>query len=78
LVSFKAIKLNVAFTIHEIVSTGDDFAFAHTTSAGQTRILNTNLAFKDSNNELFVFRKKQEQWKIHGYLFATPYPPESH
>ena len=75
---FKAIKLNVAFTIHEIVSIGDDFAFARTTSAGQTEILGANLTVKESNNELFVFRKEQEQWKIHRYLFATTNPTISH
>ena len=72
---FKAIKLNVVFTIHEIVSMGDDLAYARTTSAGQTEILAAHKTVKEANNELFIFRKEQGQWKIHRYLFATSNPP---
>lgn len=72
---FKAIKLNVAFTIHEVVSMGDDLAYARTTSAGQTEILAARKTVKEANNELFIFRKEQGQWKIHRYLFATSNPP---
>ncbi len=72
---FKAIKLNVAFTIHEIVEMGNDMAYARTTSAGQTEILAIKRTVKESNNELFIFRKEQGQWKIHRYLFATTNPP---
>jgi ketosteroid isomerase-like protein len=72
---FKAIKLNVVFTIHEIVSMGGDLAYARTTSAGQTEILAAKKTVKEANNELFIFRKEQGQWKIHRYLFATSNPP---
>jgi len=74
---FKAIKLNVVFTIHEIVSMGDDLAYARTTSAGQTEILAAHKTVKEANNELFIFRKEQGQWKIHRYLFATSNPTAS-
>ena len=74
---FKAIKLNVVFTIHEIVSMGGDLAYARTTSAGQTEILAANKTVKEANNELFIFRKEAWQWKIHRYLFATSNPPAS-
>ncbi len=74
---FKAIKLNVVFTIHEIVSMGGDLAYARTTSAGQTEILAANKTVKEANNELFIFRKEAGQWKIHRYLFATSNPPAS-
>jgi ketosteroid isomerase-like protein len=72
---FKAIKLNVVFTIHEIVSMGGDLAYARTTSAGQTEILAARKTVKEANNELFIFRKEAGQWKIHRYLFATSNPP---
>ena len=36
---FKTIKLNVVFTIHEIVEMDDDLAYARTTSAGQQEVL---------------------------------------
>jgi ketosteroid isomerase-like protein len=71
---FKAIKLNVTFTIHEIATLDGDFAFARTTSAGKTDILAANITVKESNNELFIFRKEQGQWKIHRYLFTTTNP----
>ncbi len=74
---FQAIKLNVVFTIHEIVSMDGDLAYARTTSAGQTEILAANQTVKEANNELFIFRKEQGQWKIHRYLFATSNPPAS-
>ena len=72
---FRAIKLNVVFNIHEIVSMGDDLAYARTTSAGQTEILAADKTVKEANNELFIFRKEAGQWRIHRYLFATSNPP---
>jgi hypothetical protein len=31
---------------------------------------------KEANNELFIFRRKEQgKWKIHRYLFATSNPP---
>lgn len=71
---FKAIKLNVAFTIHEITALDGEFAFARTTSAGATDILAAHKMVKEANNELFIFRKEDGQWKIHRYLFATTNP----
>jgi uncharacterized protein (TIGR02246 family) len=71
---FATIKLNVAFTIHEIVELGD-MAYGRTTSAGQTNILAAKTTVKEANNELFIFRKEEGQWKIHRYLFATSNPP---
>ena len=71
---FAALKLNVVFTIHEIVEMGE-LAYARTSSAGQTDILAAHAMVKEANNELFIFRLEQGQWKIHRYLFATCNPP---
>lgn len=71
---FQAIKLNVAFSIHEIVELGD-FAYARTSSAGEQEVLATHSKTKEANNELFVFRREEGRWKIHRYLFATSNPP---
>ena len=71
---FQTITLNVVFTIHEIVELGD-LAYGRTSSAGQTKIHATNKLLKEGNNELFIFRKEQGQWKIHRYLFASTNPP---
>lgn len=70
---FEAIELDVEFTIHEIQVVGD-IAWARTSSAGTTKILANNAVIKEGNNELFIFKKEKEQWRIHRYLFATNKP----
>jgi ketosteroid isomerase-like protein len=72
---FRTIKLNVRFTIHEIVDMGGDLAYVRTTSAGQQEMLATHKISQEANNELFIFRKEDGQWKIHRYLFASSKPP---
>ena|ERR1700675_2857599 len=72
---FEILKLNVVFTIYEIVDMGGDLAYGRTTSAGTQEILADQKITKEANNELFIFRKEQGQWKIHRYLFATSNPP---
>ena len=67
---FSAIKLNVRFTLHEIVEMGD-LAYVRTTSAGKTEILENKATVQEANNELFIFHKEKGKWKIHRYLFAS-------
>ena len=73
---FSTLKLNVNFTIHEVVEMGD-LAYVRTTSAGKTEILAKKTTVKEGNNELFIFRKEHGKWKIHRYLFASTNPPEA-
>ena len=73
---FRSIKLNVNFTIHEIVEMGD-LAYVRTTSAGKTEILGNKATVQEANNELFIFRKEKGTWKIHRYLFASCNPPDA-
>jgi uncharacterized protein (TIGR02246 family) len=73
---FNTLRLNVAFTIHEIVEMGD-LAYVRTTSSGKTEILARKTTVKEGNNELFIFRKEHGKWKIHRYLFASTNPPEA-
>lgn len=70
---FNTIQLNVAFTIHEIEEFGDT-AWARTSSAGKTKILANEAVIDEGNNELFVFKKENGEWKIHRYLFSTTTP----
>ena len=70
---FDTIKLDIAFSIHEVEEIGD-VAWARTSSAGRTRILAAGIEVSEGNNELFVFRKEGGEWKIHRYLFATTQP----
>jgi uncharacterized protein (TIGR02246 family) len=67
---FNTLKLNVRFTVHEIEEAGD-WAWARTSSAGRTRVLAAGTEGDEGNNELFVFRREGDAWRIHRYLFAT-------
>lgn len=70
---FDTIKLDIKFTTHEIETHGDT-SWARTSSAGRTRILAAGVEVQEGNNELFVFRKENGDWKIHRYLFSTNQP----
>lgn len=70
---FNTIKLNVKFTTHEIEVNGDT-AWVRTSSDGKTRILAPDVVVTEGNNELFVFKKENDSWKIHRYLFSTNQP----
>ena len=70
---FDTIKLNIKFTIHEIEEFGDS-AYARTSSAGQTTIHENGAIVNEANNELFVLRKEDGDWKIHRYIFSTSNP----
>ena len=70
---FKTIKLNIKFSIHEVEVFGDT-AWARTSSAGKTRFLADNVVVNEGNNELFIFKKENGDWKIHQYLFSTDQP----
>lgn len=70
---FQTIKLNIKFTTHEVEVHGDT-AWARTSSAGKTTILANDMVVNEGNNELFVFKQENGQWKIYQYLFATNQP----
>ncbi len=72
---FENLRLNVTFTIHEIVTLDGDLAYVRTTSSGTTELLKAAKTVREANNELFIFRREDETWKIHRYLFATSNPP---
>ncbi|MDH5331128.1 MAG: SgcJ/EcaC family oxidoreductase [Aquincola sp.] len=67
---FETIKLNIEFTIHDLEVLGDT-AWARTSSAGRTRILSAGIEVAEGNNELFIFKRENGDWKIHRYLFST-------
>lgn len=70
---FAAIKLDIRFTIHEI-EIAEDWAWVRTSSSGTTHVLAADVTIEEGNNELFVFRAEQGDWKIHRYLFSTNRP----
>jgi len=73
---FKAITLNVKFTIAEIVDLAPEWAFARTNSAGTTLDHATGTRSAEANQELFIFRKDSGgSWKIARYSFSSTNPP---
>jgi uncharacterized protein (TIGR02246 family) len=74
---FKAITLNVKFTIAEIVELAPGWAFARTNSAGTTTDHATGVKKAEGNQELFIFRKDRDgAWKIARYSFSPTNPPQ--
>jgi uncharacterized protein (TIGR02246 family) len=74
---FKAITLNVKFTIVEIVEMSPDWAFARTNSAGTTLDHATGASSAEANQELFIFKKDSGgSWKIARYSFSSTNPPK--
>ncbi len=65
---FGMIKLDIAFSINEIVI-DDTMAFAITESKGHVTILAKQVTAPEENRELFVFRKIDGVWKIARYMF---------
>ncbi len=70
---FDTIKFNLKFTVHEIEAFGD-LAYARTSSAGKTTIRANDDIVNEGDNELFIFRKEDGDWKIHRYIFSTSNP----
>ncbi|GEM_PF-1723295 len=69
---FQAIDLKVEFDIVEIEAISDDWAFARTNSTGMTTIKATGDKVAEGNQELFVPRKVDGDWKIARYGFLRP------
>ncbi len=65
---FNAIQLNIEFYIDEIEVIGE-YAFARTTSKGNTLIHANGQTIPEENRELFVLQKTNGQWKISRYMF---------
>ena len=74
---FRAITLNVKFSIVEIVEVGPAWAFARTNSAGTTTDHATGAKSAEGNQELFLFQKGSDgAWKIARYSFSPTNPPK--
>ena len=72
---FKAITLNVKFTIAEIVELAPEWAFARTNSAGTTLDQATETKSAEGNQELFILKKDSDGfWKIARYSFSSTAP----
>ena len=69
---FDAIRLDVIFTVDELVITSDDSAYALTRSNGTQTVLATGDQTAESNREIFLFRRTDGAWKIARYMFNKP------
>lgn len=69
---FTAIRLEVTFTIDELVVASDTLAYALTRSNGTQTILATGARGAESNREIFIFRRENSGWKIARYMFNKP------
>mgnify|MGYP001340637400 FL=1 len=72
---FGMIKLNVKFEIIEVRVVAPNWAFARTNSSGTVTVLANKSGGPEANQELFVFQKVGEDWKIARYCFSTTNPP---
>ena len=70
---FSQIQLNIKFFIEEIEVEGN-MAFAVTSSKGTTLIRATGTTIPEANRELFVFEKRNGEWKIARYMFNKTEP----
>jgi uncharacterized protein (TIGR02246 family) len=71
---FDAIKLTVKFGIVEVRQLAPEWAFARTNSAGRVKVNATGETSAEGNQELFVFQKIGDTWKIARYCFSTTNP----
>ncbi len=71
---FNAIKLTVKFEIAEIKQLAGHWVLARTNSAGTVRINATGAVSPEANQELFLFQKVGDDWRIARYCFSTTNP----
>lgn len=69
---FTTIRLDVAFTIDEVVVASDEVAYALTRSNGTQTVLATGAEGAEANREIFLFRREEGGWKISRYMFNKP------
>jgi uncharacterized protein (TIGR02246 family) len=73
---FEAITLRVEFKVAEVLQIAPDWAIARTNSAGTAKVNATGDGGPEANQELFVFQKINDAWKIARYCFSTTNPPK--
>ena len=72
---FQAIALNLKFQIAETELLSPEWALLRTTSTGAVKILANGAEVPGSNQELFLLRKTDGQWKIARYSFSSTVRP---
>lgn len=73
---FQVIKLDIEFTVDEVLQVAPDWAFARTRSEGFVTVNATGDKGPEANQELFILQKQDDgEWKIARYIFSTTNPP---
>jgi uncharacterized protein (TIGR02246 family) len=72
---FEAIALRVQFSVAEVRQLAPDWAFARTNSTGTSTLRATGVTNSEGNQELFIFQRISDDWKIARYCFSTTLPP---
>lgn len=73
---FNMLQFKVEFNIIEVNIVTPEWAFARTESHGTTTLVQGNgQKNNESNQELFVMQKVDNNWKIARYCFCTTNPP---
>jgi uncharacterized protein (TIGR02246 family) len=72
---FQAIALKLKFQVAETKLLSPEWALLRTTSTGAVKILANGAEVPGSNQELFLLRKSDGQWKIARYSFSSVLPP---
>lgn len=74
---FKAIKLDIRFTVDEIRQVSSDWAFVRTRSNGTVTLLSGDQrARAEGNQEVFLLHRQSDgQWRLARYIFTTTNPP---
>lgn len=70
--TFEKIRLEVTFTVDEVVVANEEVAYALTRSNGTQTVLGSGAVSTESNREVFIFRRENGEWKIARYLFNKP------
>ena len=71
---FSTIRLNIKFSIDEIVVLDGEWAFARTTAEGRKFWLQKGTDETHHNQELFICKKDSGVWKIARYCFSSMKP----
>jgi uncharacterized protein (TIGR02246 family) len=75
---FGELKFHVKFTIAELVVMAPTWAYVRTNSAGTTEHHSTGKTTAEANQELFIFKKgEDDRWRIARYSFSPTNPPAS-
>jgi uncharacterized protein (TIGR02246 family) len=67
---FATLRVDLKFKIQEIESSGD-MAWLRSTSAGRIKVLASGAETNNAFNQLIVFRRENDAWKIRSYLYAS-------